>query len=201
MDTAVALVRSYLQANGFFTITEYPILEMVPTTGARTVTDIDVLGIRFPGAGKPQEDAPMVGLAIGPDPMLDIHEDQIEVIIGEVKEGAAVLNKAARDPEVLLAVLRRLGAIDPEVAEGIVEQLVDSGEAHHPAGIRLRLMVFASKPPTRSKYRYKWISHGRIAKWLTSQVRENWESVKTIQSKDPALGFLLLFEKARRGEE
>ena len=27
MDTAVALVRSYLQANGFFTVTEYPILE------------------------------------------------------------------------------------------------------------------------------------------------------------------------------
>jgi len=29
MDTAVALVRSYLQANGFFTVTEYPILEVI----------------------------------------------------------------------------------------------------------------------------------------------------------------------------
>lgn len=201
MDTAVALVRSYLQANGFFTITEYPILELLADESARTVTDIDVLGIRFPGAGAGSDDASMGGLMIEPDPMLDIHEDQIEVIIGEVKEGAAVLNKSAREPAVLMAVLRRLGAIDPDIAAGIVDQLVEKGEANHPAGIRLRLTVFASKPPTRKNYTYRWISHGRIAKWLTEQVRTNWDSAKAIQSKDPALGFLLLFEKARRGEE
>ena len=48
MDTAVALVKTYLQANGFFTVTEYPILESVGLT-TRNVTDIDILALRFPG--------------------------------------------------------------------------------------------------------------------------------------------------------
>ena len=201
MDTAVALVRSYLQANGFFTVTEYPILELLADSSARTVTDVDVIGIRFPGAGATADDASTIGVVTEPDPLLDIKEDQIEVIIGEVKEGAAVLNKPARDPEVLAAVLRRLGRIDPDLVGGLIDDLVATGEAHHPAGIRIRLVVFASKPPNRKNYRYTWVSHGRIATWLSRQVSENWDAIKTVQSKDPALGFLLLFEKARRGEE
>ncbi len=201
MDTAVALVRSYLQANGFFTVTEYPILELLADSSARTVTDVDVIGIRFPGAGATSDDASTIGVVAEPDPLLDIKEDQIEVIIGEVKEGAAVLNKSARDPEVLAAVLRRLGRIDPDLVGGLIDDLVATGEAHHPAGIRIRLVVFASKPPNRKNYRYTWVSHGRIATWLSRQVSENWDAIKTVQSKDPALGFLLLFEKARRGEE
>ena len=201
MDTAVALVRSYLQANGFFTVTEYPILELLADSSARTVTDVDVIGIRFPGAGATADDASTIGVVADPDPLLDIKEDQIEVIIGEVKEGAAVLNKSARDPEVLAAVLRRLGRIDPDLVGGLIDDLVATGEAHHPAGIRIRLVVFASKPPNRKNYRYTWVSHGRIATWLSRQVSENWDAIKTVQSKDPALGFLLLFEKARRGEE
>ena len=201
MDTAVALVRSYLQANGFFTVTEYPILELLGDEGARTVTDVDVIGIRFPGAGDSSETGSTVGITADPDPLLDIGDDVIEVVIGEVKEGAAVLNKSARDPEVLAAVLRRLGRIDPELSARLIDDLIATGEAHHPAGIRIRLMVFASKPPNRKNYRYTWVSHGRIANWLSGQVSDNWDAVKTIQSKDPALGFLLLFEKARRGEE
>ena len=43
MDTAVSLVQSYLFANGFFTVTEYPILETLTPGDSRTVTDIDVL--------------------------------------------------------------------------------------------------------------------------------------------------------------
>jgi len=30
MDTAVALVQSYLYMNGYFTVTEYPVLELNP---------------------------------------------------------------------------------------------------------------------------------------------------------------------------
>ena len=61
-------------------------------------------------------------------------------------------------------------------------------------------MVFAAKPPTRRTVTYHWISLGAIGQWLAVQVRENWDRVKTIQSKDPALGFMILFEKALRGE-
>ena len=200
MDTAVALVKTYLQANGFFTVTEYPILEALGGGETRTVTDIDVLALRFPGAGGFWSDSPTSGMRIEPDEALGVDDSYIEAIIGEVKEGAADLNKAARDPDVLAAVLRRFGQMDPDVAETLVEDLVERGEGVHPAGIRVRIIVFASKPPSRRNVRYSWLSHGTIGSWLTTQVRENWDRVKTVQSKDAALGFLILFEKALRGE-
>lgn len=201
MDTAVSLVKTYLQSNGFFTVTEYPILEAVASGAHRTVTDVDVMGIRFPGAGAMTAESSTSGLHIDPDPALDLTESHIEVIIGEVKEGAAVLNPSATDPEVLGAVLRRFGQMDPDVAADLVHELRDTGEAFHPAGIRMRLMVFASKPPERGTTSFRWMSLGKLARWLADQIHENWETIKTVQSKDPALGFLILFEKARRGEQ
>ena len=200
MDTAVALVKTYLQANGFFTVTEYPILESVGLT-TRTVTDIDILALRFPGAGGIGSEAPTGGLRIEPDDALEVSDTQIELIIGEVKEGAAELNKAARDPAVIAAALRRFGALDTEVEKELVRELLEDGEALHPAGIRVRQMVFATKPPTRRHYSYLWMNIGDIAEWLQDRVEEHWEEIKMIQSKDPALSFLLLFEKARRERE
>lgn len=197
MDTAVALVKSYLQANGFFTVTEYPILEMLSEHEARTVTDVDVLAIRFPQSGLHVAGTTR-GIHIAPDANLGLTESHIEVIIAEVKEGAAVLNRAATHPEVLAAVLRRFGDMRPEIISDLVEELTASGVAFHPAGIRFRLMVFASKPPTSTEVRYEWLSLGSISTWLRGQIRENWDLVKTIQSKDPALGMLILFEKAER---
>ncbi|MFV1969763.1 MAG: hypothetical protein ACC683_02035 [Acidimicrobiia bacterium] len=200
MDTAVALVRSYLQANGFFTVTEYPILESIGVT-TRAVTDVDVLALRFPGAGGVGADSPTGGLRIEPDPALELSDDQIEVIIGEVKEGVAMLNKAARDPAVVAAALRRFGAMRPEVEDEIVRELIATGVAYHPAGMRIRQMVFSTKPPEKRHDSYRWMAIGKIAEWMRAEVQEHWEQIKTIQSKDPALSFLLLFEKARRGEE
>jgi hypothetical protein len=200
MDTAVALVKTYLQANGFFTVTEYPILESIGLT-TRTVTDIDVLALRFPGAGGIGAEAPTGGLRIEPDTALEVSDSQIELIIGEVKEGAAELNKAARDPAVVAAALRRFGAMARDVEEELVRELLEDGEAFHPAGIRVRQMVFATKPPTRHRYAYLWMDICQIAEWMQGQVEEHWDQIKMIQSKDPALSFLLLFEKARRGED
>jgi len=201
VDTAVALVQSYLYANGFFTVTEYPILETLEPGASRTVTDIDVLAVRFPGAGEGDGVSTTSGIILEPDPTLGISDEYIDVIIGEVKEGTAELNRAARDPDVLRAVLGRFGRMRGEVADELVEELVRTGLAVHPAGIRLRQMVFASRPPTKRNIRYTWVSHGHIASWMREQVRTHWDKLKTIQSKDPALSFLLLFEKALQGEE
>jgi len=200
MDTAVSLVQAYLYANGYFTITEYPILEQIGTDTPRTVTDIDVLAVRFPGAGAINAGVNTSGITLEPDPELDLSEDMIDVIIGEVKEGAAELNKAARDPAVLTAVCGRIGRISPEIAEGIVADLIETGTAIHPAAIRLRQMVFASRPPAKRRVPYTWVSHGHITIWMRNQIREHWDVIKTVQSKDPALGFMLLREKAERGE-
>jgi len=201
MDTAVSLVQSYLFANGFFTVTEYPILETLTPGDSRTVTDIDVLALRFPGAGDTHREATTTGIMIERDPELGLSDEYIEVIIGEVKEGAAELNRAARDPAVLRAVLDRFGAMDPDVAQQVVDELVRTGTAMHPSGlVRFRQMVFASLPPTRYQYRYTWISHGHIVEWMREQVREHWDKIKTIQSKNPVLSYMILFEKALRGE-
>ena len=51
MDTAVALVQAYLNANGYFTVVEYPVVEALRNQPARSVTDLDVLAFRFAGAG------------------------------------------------------------------------------------------------------------------------------------------------------
>lgn len=201
MDTAVSLIQAYLYANGYFTITEYPILEQIGSGTPRQVTDIDVLAVRFPGAGAIDPDLETSGITLQPDPELDLTEDMIDVIIGEVKEGAAELNKAARDPAVLTAVCARIGRISPEITEGIVADLIATGTATYPAGIRLRQMVFASRPPTQRHVPYTWISLGHITLWMRNQIREHWDEIKTVQSKDPALGFMILREKAERGEE
>jgi hypothetical protein len=201
MDTAVSLVQSYLFANGFFTVTEYPILETLTHGESRTVTDIDVLALRFPGAGENDTGATTSGIMIEPDPELGLSDKYIEVIIAEVKEGAAELNKAARDPKVLRAVLDRFGAMDPDVAQQVVDELVRTGTAMHPSGLlRFRQMVFASLPPTRHHFRYTWINHGHIVEWMREQVRDHWDEIKTIQSKNPVLSYMILFEKAHRGE-
>ena len=50
MDTAVALVQAYLHLNGYFTLTEYPVIEAMRSGDYRTRTDLDVLAVRFPAA-------------------------------------------------------------------------------------------------------------------------------------------------------
>ena len=54
MDNAVALVRAYLHLNGYFTVTEFPVMEALRGGGFRTATDLDVLAFRFArAAGDP----------------------------------------------------------------------------------------------------------------------------------------------------
>ena len=103
MDTAVALVQSYLYMNGYFTVTEYPVLELMEDGEYRTVTDVDVLAVRIPGAGRGGGE--VGGTFVGVDPDLDVDLERIDLIIAEVKEGRADLNASARDPKVLRAAL------------------------------------------------------------------------------------------------
>lgn len=52
MDNAVALVQAYLRVNGNFTVSEFPVIELRRAQGYTAATDLDILGFRFPGAGK-----------------------------------------------------------------------------------------------------------------------------------------------------
>jgi hypothetical protein len=118
MDTAVALVQSYLYMNGYFTVTEYPVLELMSDGEYRTVTDVDVLAVRIPGAGRDDND--VSGSFVSVDPDLDVDLKRIDLIIAEVKEGRAELNASARDPKVLRAALNRFGALGEERTSRVI---------------------------------------------------------------------------------
>src|SRR5680860_520611 len=152
MDTAVGLVQSYLYMNGYFTVTEYPVLELMADGEYRTVTDVDMLALRIPGAGR-QGDMGTVTV-FDPDPNLDIDLDRVDLIVGEVKEGRAELNSSARDPKVLRAALNRFGAVPEEQIAPVIDQLLEDGEAEHPEGARVRLMSFGSRPPMQRPTKY-----------------------------------------------
>ena len=201
MDNTVALVEAYLRVNGYFTVSEYPILEADFAGGFQERAEVDILGFRFPGAGR---------LVIGgtgggpthfaPDPELGIPTGHADMLIGEVKEGRAHLNPAIRDPAVLRAVLIRFGCGGGDVAPGIVGRLLDRGTATMPSGHVARMIVFGASVERRDPGVAVQISMGHVVRFLQAYLREHWPMLSHAQFKDPAFGFLLALEKAARGD-
>ncbi len=199
MDNAVALVAAYLHVNGYFTVTEYPVLEAVRDGQYRTLTDLDILAFRFPRAGRltPGRKGDRVSCDI--DPELGCDPRQADMLVGEVKEGRAELNRGATDPAVLRAVLARFGCCPPEHVDGLVRQLIRKGEAESPVGHRLRLVAFGVDGGTAANYRI--ISLGHVVQFLQDYLREHWQVLHHAQFKDPAFGFLMTLEKALRRKQ
>jgi hypothetical protein len=204
MDHAVALVQAYLQLNGYFTSAEYPIIAAAGRNGFRTLTDIDVLAFRFP-SGLPSP------VAIGSrkrtprgldmsdvDPGLGVPPGAIDMVIGEVKEGRVGINSGARDPEVLKAVIGRLGDSNIE-QDSVVADLLAHGSATLPSGFVIRLVAFGSFPPGAPVPPCRIISLGHVLEYLQKYVRKHWNMLRHLQFKDHAFGFLMTLEKARRG--
>ena len=202
MDTAVQWVKAYLEANGYFTIAEYQVIEAIADGEFKTTTDLDIMAVRFPGAGRL---VPRVGRAgerfVTTDPLLDVSEEKIDLIIGEVKEGAAELNRTAKDPRVLRAALARFGAVAYDEAPSLVDELVRSGEATSPIGFRVRLAAFGTRAPRAPKPRHMVVGLGHVGKFLETLVAENWDALSTAHFSDPVYGSLALMEKARRAGE
>src|SRR5437588_4673718 len=203
MDHAVALVQAYLQLNGYFTSAEYPIIAAAGRNGFRTLTDIDVLAFRFP-AGLPspsphsRKRTPRALDTSDVDPGLGVPADSIDMVIGEVKEGRVGINSGARDPEILKTVIGRLGdsTID---SEAVVADLLEHGSATLPSGFVIRLIAFGSFPPGAAVPPCRIISLGHVLDFLQRYVRKHWSMLRHLQFKDPAFGFLMTLEKARRG--
>jgi hypothetical protein len=200
MDHAVALVQAYLQLNGYFTSAEYPIIAGAGRNGFRTLTDIDILAFRFPsgepiaarGRKRPQ------GLDVSDiDPGLAVPAGSIDMIIGEVKEGRVGINTSIRDPEVLMTVMNRFGEISD--TERVVEALLESGTAKIAPSYSVRLIAFGSFPPGDEVPPCRIISLGHVLQFLQQYVRKHWHMLRHLQFKDPAFGFLMTLEKARRG--
>jgi hypothetical protein len=202
MDNAVALVQAYLRINGYFTVSEYPVILPDPAGGYRTATDLDILAFRFPGVGQvsPQEAPPGAKGAEIPDAALGMGGDHPDMLIGEVKEGRAELNGTATDAAVFRAVLTRFGCCPPDAVGAAVERLQHRGHAPLPGGHEVRLVAFGSSLETgHAGGRYFRMTLGDILEFVEGFLRRHWESLRVAESKDPALGFLLLREKAKRG--
>jgi len=200
MDHAVALVEAYLQLNGYFTSAEYPILARAGRNGAQMITDIDILAFRFP-SGLPtvtRRKAPR-GLDVSDlDPDLGVRPDTVDMVIGEVKEGRVGINNGIRDPEVLRAVISRLGDAAGE-EQRIIDDLLDTGAAMLESGYAVRLIAFGAFPPGEPVPPCRIISLGHVLEYLQRYVRRHWSMLRHLQFKDPAFGFLMTLEKARRG--
>jgi hypothetical protein len=201
MDHAVALVQAYLQLNGYFTSSEYPIIAGTARNGFRAITDIDILAFRFPSgqpmARRAKKSAPK-GLDVTMlDPGLGVPDAFVDMIIGEVKEGRVGINTGIRDPDVLTTVVNRFGKVgDPQ---HVVEQLLKTGSAEIPPQFSVRLIAFGSFPPGAPVPPCRIISLGHVLTFLQSYVRKHWHMLRHLQFKDPAFGFLMTLEKARRG--
>jgi len=200
MDNAVALVQAYLRINGYFTITEYPILESQGTREVKMATDIDILAFRFPGAVRqivgPRGRGRQEGLSI-PDPYLKVEAGAPDMIIGEVKEGRAKLNKAMRKPSVISAALARFGCCSPTHAGDIARKLLETGRAETPDGHVVRIVVFASGGIEERRFQLVPLAH--ITKFLRRYLRQHWKVLRHAQFRDPVLSLLMTLEKA--GEE
>ncbi|HEX6101076.1 MAG TPA: hypothetical protein VF432_32470 [Thermoanaerobaculia bacterium] len=200
MDHAVALVQAYLQLNGYFTSAEYPIIAGAGRSGFRTITDIDILAFRFP-TGEPmvkgKRKAPK-GLDVsGIDDGLAVPTGSIDMIIGEVKEGRVNINTGIRDPEVLRTVINRFGQVGD--TDRVVQHLLHTGTAEIPPAYSVRLIAFGSFPPGSEIPPCRIISLGHVLQFLQNYVRKHWHMLRHLQFKDPAFGFLMTLEKARRG--
>ena len=200
MDHAVSLVQAYLQLNGYFTSAEYPIIGSGGRNGYRTLTDIDVLAFRFPSAVHAASvPSPAAGLDVNDiDPGLGVPAGAVDMIIGEVKEGRVGINTGARDPEVLKAVVRRLGDSTAD-ADLVVDDLLRTGTAKLPSGFVVRIIAFGAFPPGAAVPPCRIISLGHVLEFLQQYVRRHWSMLRHLQFKDPAFGFLMTLEKAKRG--
>lgn len=203
MDKAVAIVQAYLNVNGYFTVVEYPVLEGAPHGGWRTTTDLDVLALRFPGAGRStngHKGKHMRGnLVFEPDPILGAPPDMPDMIVGEVKEGRAKFNPAARNPKVLATALARFGCCDVAEASKITQKLVHKGQVETRRGHRIRMVAFGSRADEPDQLAERVIAMGHMVEFLRAYLDEHWEALGQAQFKGEALGFLALLEKAARG--
>ncbi len=185
MDIAVALVRAYLQLNGYFTIAEYPVVRKLGDGRFRTLTEVDIAAFHLPG-GEPD---------FAPDPALHVPDDRPDMIIGEVKEGAATINEAANDSEVLAKILKRFGCCSVEEARKTARQLLNDGRAVTRAGHSVRLVAFGSSVTEPLPYLTVMLSD--VVAYVDRYIAENWEVVRTSGSKDPIFGVMVLLAKAR----
>ncbi|MES1259753.1 MAG: hypothetical protein ABUL71_04095, partial [Gemmatimonadota bacterium] len=191
MDNAVALVQAYLQVNGYFTVCEFPVLRSSTAIATQVVTDLDVLAFRFPNAAQDAGAAPptrgTLRVAL-PDPVLGGSADKADMLIGEVKEGSARLNDGTTSAAAIAAALARFGCCPAQEAGAVANALVRHGETVLPSGHLLRLVAFGVAHGAERTGSARIVSLAHVVRFLRQHLQTNWETLRHVQFKDPALG-------------
>ena len=198
MDIAVDLTESFLRLAGYLTLTEFEVQQHVGAGRYETVTDIDILGVRFPGADTLAEQykGPEADMLLLDDPGLRLEEDRVDVIIGEVKQGPAEFNPGLKKRGVLESVLRRLEWLYGESCLHVVNQLLRKGVSYSPGRgelgrIRTRLVAFGRSP----RNDLHTISLDHMIGAMTSYFSKHEDALRPIQFRDPVPALLRLMLK------
>ena len=198
MDIAVNLVESYLRVNGYLTLTEVDVQRRGPDGRYASVTDVDVVAVRYPGdlyAVDPHVD-PDSRLMLIADPGLLLADRMVDVIIGEVKQGSARLNPAITTHEVLHQILRRLDWIYERGVDEIVATLQKGDVSESPgrsgAVIRTRLVAFGGRSgePTLNT-----VPLGHVLSQMIRFIEHFEDVIRPSQFGDPAPALLHLLVK------
>ncbi|MEE9299341.1 MAG: hypothetical protein V3V29_09935 [Acidimicrobiia bacterium] len=208
MDIAVNLVESYLRLNGYLTLSEFEVQARREDGGFDTITDIDIMAIRFPGdvyAGDPHDEAD-TRLLLLDDPVLQLREGQIDIIIGEVKQGEAEFNPGIRRHKVLHSILRRVEWLFDMGIDRIVDDLGDRQVCEVPARgggtVRVRLVAFGRADESN----LHTITHTHMVETLLGFFSGLDDAFRPVQFRDPAPAMLSLllktgFDVKKNGEE
>lgn len=195
MDTAVGLVKAYLELCGYFVLAELPVRAR-ERVGYRDLTDLDVVAVRFPHP--PRHLARALDVFLGQDPALAAAASGVDVLIGEVKEGGARLNPALRRAETIAFALRRLGCCPDERVDETARAIVGAGEAElaMPGGLtcRVRVVAFAGYGDAGDGAALT-IPLRRCVEFIAARLRDGRDVLAGVQFKDPVLGLLTLEDK------
>lgn len=203
MDVCTNLVQSYLRVNGYFTATDYPLVESSRSGSTRTLTDIDMLAVRFARPSSEERhkraaksvEGPMVS---HPDPVLGCPEHHTDMIVAEIKQGRAQVNPAARNRYALAAALTRFGCCDPKEAPGLVQNLLRHGRAKAENDHVLRMVVFASHGEQAPRG-WHWVHLDRVFRFLDNYLLRERSDLSSVDLHDPALAWLSLLHKCELG--
>ena len=200
MDTAVGLVKAYLELCGYFVLAELPV-RAAYDHGYHDVTDLDLIAVRFP---HPPRDSEQMGapldLFLGLDARLGTFADGVDLVIGEVKEGDARLNPALRRARTVAFALRRVACCPEPEVESEARRVAETGstELAMPGQLpcRVRLVAFAGHG-TADARGVLTVPLGHCAEFIARRLREAGAAAGS-QFGDPVLGLFALQAKLQR---
>ena len=130
------------------------------------------------------------------DPVLELDNDTIDVIVGEVKQGQAELNPGIKDHGVLHSVLRRVewiyAADIRDVIEGLQRESIHRSPSRGGGTVRTRLVAFGRSHHSN----LNTVSLSHMVSTMLDFFERHEDAFRPIQFREPAPAFLSLLLKA-----